>query len=136
MPFLDFSAKMTRQYLCDKRHSVTGLFQAHFLHSSLRSLLHVVGLSTAPSFFPLTGSCMTKMIKRTATIPITGVTRSPHLQDPNKLAVPDPTIYPRPLENNNNNNNNNKRINQTLQNITVLQTKTTTHVVRNKYAYV
>lgn len=110
MPFLDFSAKMTRQYLCDKRHSVTGLFQAHFLHSSLRSLLHVVGLSSNPSFFPLTGSCMTKMIKRTATIPINGVTRSPHLQDPDKFAVPDPTIYPRPLQNKNNKN----RINQTL----------------------
>jgi hypothetical protein len=76
---------------------------------------------------------MAKMIKRTATIPITGVTRSPHLQDPNKCAVPDPTIYPRPLE-----NNNKKRIitNQTLQNITVLQTKTTTYVVRNKYTCV
>jgi hypothetical protein len=56
-----------------------------------------VGLSSDPSFFPLSGSCMTKMIKRTATIPIIGVTRSPHLQDPDKFAVPDPTIYPRPL---------------------------------------
>jgi hypothetical protein len=42
------------------------------------------------------------MIKRTAIIPMMGVTRSPHLQDPAKFAVPDPTIYPRPLENNNN----------------------------------
>jgi len=89
--------KMTRQYLCDKGHSVTGVFQAHFLQSSLRSLLHVVGSSSDPSFLPLTGSCMTKMIRRTAKIPINGVTRSPHLQDPDKFAVPDPTIYPRPL---------------------------------------
>lgn len=132
MPFLDFSAKMTRQYLCDKRYSVTGLFQAHFLHSSLRSLLHVVGLSSDPSFFPLTGSCMTKMIKRTATIPITGVTRSPHLQDPDKFAVPDPTIYPRPLENKNNKKKN--KSNTVEYHCTT--NKTTTHVVRNKYACV
>ena len=92
MPFLDFSAKMTIHYLCNKGHSVTGLFQAHFLHSSLRSLLHVVGLSSDPSFFPLTGSSMTKMIRKTAIIPIAGVTRRPHLQDPDKFAVPDPTI--------------------------------------------
>jgi hypothetical protein len=63
-----------------------------FLHSSLRSLLRDVGLRSDPSCFPLTGSCMAKMIKRTATIPNIGFTRSPHLQDPAKFAVPDPTI--------------------------------------------
>jgi hypothetical protein len=56
-----------------------------------------VGLRWEPSFFPLTGSCITKMIRRTATTPMTGVTRRPHLQEPAKCAVSDPTIYPRPL---------------------------------------
>jgi hypothetical protein len=45
MPFLDFSAIITGQYMHDKGLGVAGLFQAHFLHSSLRSFIHVVGLS-------------------------------------------------------------------------------------------
>jgi hypothetical protein len=41
---------------------------------------------------------MTKLIKRTAIKPIMGVTRRPHLQEPDRCAVSDPAMYPRPLK--------------------------------------
>jgi hypothetical protein len=74
------------------------MFQAHFWHSSPRASQHVVGISSDLSSSPLTGSCITKMISRTAIQPITGVTRRPHLQQPVTLSASDPTIYPSPLQ--------------------------------------
>ena len=70
---------------------------AYFLARYLTSSQYVVADKVEPSASPLGGSLTTKMSNKTAMAPKIGVTRSPHCQEPNALAISAPTMNPRPL---------------------------------------